>query len=52
MPTYQHEWVCIYCGKVIRRSSSIQNPPYPNAPKDCKANPAGPKMPHVFHKVK
>jgi hypothetical protein len=52
MPSYQHEWVCIYCGKVIRRTTSSPNPPYPFAPKDCKGNPAGPKMPHVFEKVR
>ena len=48
MPTYNHEWQCLYCGKTIKRTTSNPNPPTPLMPNNCNGNPAAPKNKEHF----
>lgn len=43
MPSYQHEWQCQYCGKIIRKTTSNPNPPTPYIAGYCPSNPFGNK---------
>ncbi len=43
MPSYHHEWQCMYCGKIVKKITSDPNPPTPFVSSYCKSNPFGNK---------
>lgn len=42
MPSYTHIWVCMHCGKQVKKVTSMANPPMPTVGLGkCPATPTG-----------
>lgn len=52
MPSYKHQWQCMYCGKRTSvKSTSNPNPIPPMMPGKCPNNPSGKEAKHVLIKI-